>query len=57
MKSLCAMAVIVTRQTNCLQVALDLILDVSTVPMRVEKLLSSKQAHFSHEHEGGMKIF
>ena len=47
-KSLCIMAVIMTRQTNCLQVALDLILDVRTVPMRVEKWLSWKQAHFSH---------
>jgi hypothetical protein len=43
-----AMALIKTRQRNCLQLEPDLILAVSTIPPRINKLISSRQAQVSH---------
>jgi hypothetical protein len=43
-----AMALIKTRQRNCLQLEPDSILAVSTIPPRIDKLMSSSQAQVSH---------
>jgi hypothetical protein len=43
-----AMAGIAMRQRNCLQLELDVILAISTVPPRIENLISSEQAHVCH---------
>jgi hypothetical protein len=43
-----AMALTKTRQRNCLQLEPDLILAVSTIPPRIDKLMSSRQAQVSH---------
>jgi hypothetical protein len=43
-----AMALIKTRQRNCLQLEPDLILTVSTIPPRIDKLMSSRQSQVSH---------
>jgi hypothetical protein len=42
------MALIKTRQRNCLQLEPDLFLAVSTIPPRINKLMSSRQAQISH---------
>jgi hypothetical protein len=43
-----AMALIKTRQRNCLQLEPGLILAVSTIPPRIDKLMSSRQTQVSH---------
>jgi hypothetical protein len=43
-----AMTLIKTRQRNCLQMEPDFILAVSTIPPRIGKLMSSRQAQVSH---------
>jgi hypothetical protein len=42
-----AMALIKTRQRNCLQLEPDLILAVSTIPPRIDKFMSPRQAQVS----------
>jgi len=41
MKTVYVMALIKTRQRNCLQLESDLIIAVSTVPTRIEKVMSA----------------
>jgi hypothetical protein len=43
-----AMALISTKQGNCMQLKPDLNLAVSTIPPRIDKLMSSRQAQVSH---------
>jgi hypothetical protein len=52
-----AMALIKTRQRNCLQLEPDLIFAVGTIRHRIERLMSSRQAQVSHQHWRGMKTF
>jgi hypothetical protein len=47
-KTFSAMAVIKSKQRNCLQLESDLVLAVSNVSPRIEKLMSRKKAHVSH---------
>jgi hypothetical protein len=46
-KTFSAMAVIKSKQRNCLQLKSDLVLAVSNVFPRIEELMSGKRAHVS----------
>jgi hypothetical protein len=47
-KTFSAMAVIKSKQRNCLELEFDLVLAVSNVSPRIKKLMSGKKAHVSH---------
>jgi hypothetical protein len=43
-----AMVVVKSKHRNCLQLELELVLAVSNVSQRIDKLVSEKKAHVSH---------